>query len=66
MITEHIQQAQDEETWIADLKAYLSGELDKLDADERRVRNVSSSRRSFPCRVINVARELKSTGPVES
>ncbi|KAG3087769.1 hypothetical protein PI124_g14918 [Phytophthora idaei] len=32
--TDRIQQAQNEEKWIADLKAYLSGELDKLDANE--------------------------------
>ncbi|KAG3119074.1 hypothetical protein PI124_g16453 [Phytophthora idaei] len=31
--TDRIQQAQNEEKWIADLKAYLSGELDQLDAN---------------------------------
>ncbi|KAG2983210.1 hypothetical protein PC120_g24502 [Phytophthora cactorum] len=37
MRAEYILQAQDEEKWIADLKAYMSGELDKLDADEARL-----------------------------
>ncbi|KAG3110789.1 hypothetical protein PI124_g20256 [Phytophthora idaei] len=32
-----MQQYQDEEKWIADLNAFLSGELDKLDADEARL-----------------------------
>ncbi|KAG3070578.1 hypothetical protein PI125_g22953 [Phytophthora idaei] len=32
----------------------------------RQAKNMSSSRRSSPCRAINVARELKLTGPAES
>ncbi|KAG3030317.1 hypothetical protein PC119_g6309 [Phytophthora cactorum] len=35
--TDRIQQAQNEEKWIADLKTYLSSELDQLDANAARM-----------------------------